>query len=134
MVKRLTFFSIALLSALALTAPTVFGGNGNTPDIKPILRPLSHCTSCPGNERHLVSGHIGTRSGEAVSGVQVSLHRFPSFYRFTKTDENGNYYFPLVTDGTYVVRPTTGQGRYIPSQYVISVNGGNVTELNFIRY
>ena len=71
----------------------------------------------------------GTISGGPLLTVALSSTTAPTVT--TTTDANGNFTFPAVLNGSYTVTPTTAGIVYNPTSQSITVNGANLTAVNF---
>jgi hypothetical protein len=71
-----------------------------------------------------------TISGK-VSGTAATLTLSGASGASTKTDASGNYSFTGVANGSYVVAPSQSGYSFAPATASVSVNGGNVTGVNF---
>jgi Carboxypeptidase regulatory-like domain len=75
-----------------------------------------------------ISGTVSGTRGVSLSGVSMNLSGAASFS--TTTDHNGNYSFPNLANGTYTVTPS-GNYRFSPTSKSVTVNGADVTGVNF---
>jgi len=77
-----------------------------------------------------ISGKV---SGENHSVVSIALSGANS--GTTKTDDNGNYSFDDLTDGSYTLAPS-GPFWYIytPTSQAVTINGANAKGINFTSY
>jgi hypothetical protein len=66
-----------------------------------------------------------------VSGTVATLTLSGATGGSTKTDSSGNYSFTGLANGSYVVAPSQSGYSFSPSTASVSVNGGNVTAVNF---
>jgi len=71
----------------------------------------------------------GTISGTGGSGATVSLTGTST--AVTTADANGNYTFTGLNNGTYTVSPTKTGYNFTPSSQGTTINGANITALNF---
>ena len=87
-------------------------------------------TSAESSPVFTISGKV---SGENHSGVTIALSGANS--GTTKTDDNGNYSFDDLTDGSYTLAPS-GPFWYIytPTSQAVTINGANVRAINFTSY
>ena len=68
-----------------------------------------------------VSGWI---NGTTVEGVTIEM--IGPVARSTTTDALGGFTFELVPDGAYTVTPSSPSWSFVPSQYVVAVDGASV--------
>jgi hypothetical protein len=73
-----------------------------------------------------ISGQI-TASGSGLSGVTVALNTGST----TPTDNNGNYSFSGLVNGTYTVTPSRSGYTFTPASQSVTINGANKTGVNF---
>jgi hypothetical protein len=71
-----------------------------------------------------------TISGK-VSGSAATLTLSGTAGGTTNTDSSGNYSFPGLANGSYVVAPSQSGYSFSPSTASVSVSGGSVTGVNF---
>jgi hypothetical protein len=71
----------------------------------------------------------GTISGAGGNAATVTLTGAGT--ATTTADASGNYAFPGLTNGTYTVTPTNTGFTFIPANRTKTVNGANVTGVNF---
>jgi len=74
-----------------------------------------------------VSGQV---SGAVVSGVTITLTGTAT--ASTTTDFSGNYIFSNLVNGTYTVTPTLAGYKFNPINSVFTINGANISSVNFI--
>lgn len=85
-------------------------------------------TSAPqSSQTFSISGAIGPTAGG--SGATVSLSGVSS--ASTTADGSGNYTFTGLRDGAYAVTPSKSGFAYNPTSQSATVNGANVTGVNF---
>jgi Carboxypeptidase regulatory-like domain len=113
--KKNVPMSIAILSSLAL-----IGGCAGLVNGKSSTQP-----SPPGS--YSVSGTISPAEGG--SGTTVSLGGASS--ATTATNASGNYSFTGLANGTYAVVPSHAGYTFSPTTQSATVNGANVTAINF---
>ena len=79
----------------------------------------------PADLEHLRHGQPGclpaTRRCSVIDGALV----------MTNADSNGNYSFPDMPNGTYTIAPTKPGYTFTPASRTVTVNGGNVTGIDF---
>ena len=81
----------------------------------------------PPSQTHSIAGTISPAAGG--SGTTVALSGATS--ASTTTDSAGNYTFTGLANGTYVVTPSHTGYTFTPSTQSVTVNGANVTAVNF---
>lgn len=84
-------------------------------------------TQTPTTQTYSISGTITPSSGG--SGATVTLSGAAS--TTTTGDSSGNYSFTGLANGTYAVTPSNTGFAFSPTSQVATVNGANVTGLNF---
>ena len=76
-----------------------------------------------------ISGTVSPAS--LGSGTIVTLSLSGSVIAAATADANGNYSFTSVANGTYTVTPTKSGVSFTPVNRAVTVNGANVTAMNF---
>jgi Domain of unknown function (DUF4082)/Bacterial Ig domain len=71
----------------------------------------------------------GTISGAGGNGATVTLSGAKS--ATTTADASGNYTFASLQNGSYTVTPTKAGATFTPASQNVTVNGANVTAVNF---
>jgi hypothetical protein len=66
------------------------------------------------------------------SGSQLTLSQNGNAIASVVADNNGNYSFTNVVNGSYVVTPSKSGVNFSPSSQNVTINGGNVTGINFV--
>lgn len=92
------------------------GGDGTTPS-----------TPSDPSVPHSVSGNIG----EAISGVTVTLTA-TGVSQTTTTDNDGEYTFTDLVDGTYTITPSSDDYTFDPVSFHVTINGNNFREQSFL--
>lgn len=96
------------------------------------MSPLSACkqaTPAGGtNPTYSISGQV-TSGGSGLSAVTMNLTGPSS--TSTTTDSSGNYTFSGLNNGSYTVTPTKSGYTFSPTNQAVTVNGANVTGVNF---
>jgi fibronectin type 3 domain-containing protein len=88
---------------------------------------VSFTATPQGGQSFSISGTISPAAGG--SGTTVALSGATS--ATTTTDSAGNYTFTGLANGTYVVTPSHTGYTFTPSAQSVTVNGANVTAVNF---
>ncbi len=88
---------------------------------------VSFTATPQGGQSFSISGTISPAAGG--SGTTVALSGATS--ATTTTDSAGNYTFTGLANGTYVVTPSHTGYTFTPSTQSVTVNGANVTAVNF---
>ena len=81
------------------------------------------------NPTYNISGTVTLSSGEALSGVTVTLSG-PGSGTAT-TDASGNYTFTGLTNGSYTVTPSLSGHVFNSVSEAVTINGVNITSINF---
>jgi SdrD B-like domain len=84
-------------------------------------------TQTPATQTYSISGTITPSSGG--SGATIALSGAAS--GTTTADSSGNYSFTGLANGTFAVTPSNAGFAFSPTSQVATVNGANVTGLNF---
>jgi membrane-bound inhibitor of C-type lysozyme len=71
----------------------------------------------------------GTVSGAVSYGVMMTLSGANSGSAIT--DTNGNYSFAGLANGSYIITPSLAGFMFTPTSALITINGGNISMVNF---
>jgi hypothetical protein len=84
------------------------------------------CNKASSGTTYAVSGAVTTTSGAAISDVRVSNGSTSA-----TTNASGQYTLTGLANGTYTLSPSLAGYTFSPSSQSVTVNGANVTGLNF---
>lgn len=115
--KLFSFMLVSITTMVVMIAGGCGGGGGD-----------SGTANLPVPLTYSVSGNI-TSGGIGMGGVTVVLSGNSS--ATTTTDNNGNYSFNSVQNGSYTVTPGKDGYAFTPANRSFTVNGANVTSINF---
>ncbi len=118
--QNLGFRAARTLSLAAAFLPVVFLWGCSAAVSKTSITPQS-------SQSFSISGTISPTAGG--SGATVSLSGFSS--ASTTSDGSGNYTFTGLSDGAYAVTPGKSGFAFSPTSQAATVNGANVTGVNF---
>ena len=76
-----------------------------------------------------ISGTITKSGGGALAGVIITLSGAGS--GTATTDESGNYTLSGLANGSYTITPSLSGYTFSPANKAVTVNGANVTAINF---
>ncbi|MCX8022012.1 MAG: carboxypeptidase regulatory-like domain-containing protein [Syntrophorhabdaceae bacterium] len=85
----------------------------------------------PQEVKYNISGRVTRFTGTTQTGVQNVTLMIEGGTSAT-TDANGNYTFTGLSNGTYTVTPSATGNYFIPSSRTVTINNGNVTNVNFV--
>ncbi|MBV9868844.1 MAG: carboxypeptidase regulatory-like domain-containing protein [Abitibacteriaceae bacterium] len=88
---------------------------------------------------HAISGQVVDNDGNPMVGVTLTLYPdavYPNGPSSSPvppvtTDTNGNYSFPKVAPGSYIIVPTQDGSKFDPARHVVKLTSGDVTGQNF---
>jgi parallel beta-helix repeat protein len=116
----------------SLTA-TATDAAGNTSEFSPAVAILETMPTCQGGGRAVIAGQITTaEADQGLAGVTVEFFREEDgCQEQTTTNATGEYQFPNLGNGTYLVIPHHPGCRFEPEGWQVGLFGGNA-ELLFV--
>jgi hypothetical protein len=115
----------------SLTA-TATDAAGNTSEFSPAVAILETMPTCQGGGRAVIAGQVTSAAGQGLAGVTVEFFREEDgCQEQTTTNAAGDYQFPNLGDGTYLVIPHYSGCRFEPEGWQVGIFGGNA-ELPFV--
>ncbi len=134
--------SVRLQSLLFPAAVLVFAGCGPGPEMSGIdltrhpvtLSEDPRLTRAVDDNGGTAAGHSTSGKVLGSSGPGVTLSLTGNAQSSTVTDSAGHFQFDGLADGTYQVTPDKDGFRFMPASVVVTVNGSNVEEQNFVAF
>ena len=96
------------------------------------ITPINFTATASTNPTYNISGTVTLSSGWALPGVTVTLSVNNYNSGTAATDANGDYTFTGLTNGSYTITPSLTGYTFNPASLAITLNGANVTSINFI--
>jgi len=78
-----------------------------------------------------VTGHLDFYE-QGLQGVEITLHSTTNGTVTTTTDENGNFTFNGVWDGTYTITPSKSNHYFLPPQQIIKITDKDPDNISFL--
>jgi hypothetical protein len=83
----------------------------------------------PGTEGYGISGTVTKDGGGVLQGVTITLSGPDA--GSTITDNNGNYIFTGLANGSYTITPSLAGYVFNPVSHAVTMNGANITSIYF---